>query len=94
MSTEAYDAAVSRLSRNMAVAQAALVAPGVTAFLFDVQVDSVRSACAQLEEAGRDIDRFSHLVHVDKAFGPATAELLAKIIETPTPDTIPESWKD
>lgn len=94
MPREPLDRAVDRLVRNMAITQVSLHQRPPAA-LFALSVTALQSAVDDVATLLADTDSSRVILTSSGALGPATASLLADALHSePTPDHIPDSWKD
>lgn len=84
------DAAVTRLLRNLTIAQLGLTQRPVTKTMVKIQTDALASA---IEEVRRCLPEAPVLIQVpDEVMGPHLAAELGRAVSPDVPDTIPEEW--
>lgn len=86
------DSALSRLVRNITITQVALQTKPA-AGLFVLNLEALHSAVEQAMGACEAVPANTPCV-IDAPLGSHTAALLADALESETPDTIPDSWKE
>lgn len=83
---------LNRLTRNLAVTQVALHTKPPAA-LFVLHLEALLSSVEQALQAVQDVPGNTACI-VDSPLGEHTAALLANALDSPAPDTIPDSWKE